>query len=100
MTENAGALDMPAVRTPHDQRYLCQGCDSLIRTDNPLPFLHCAGIPATLNQDRTAIDHNGLTRTESFLHQKQKGLCNVMSLTDSAHRETLSHTFKELLPFC
>jgi hypothetical protein len=32
-----------------------------------------AGITAVLNQDRTAIDHNGLTGAESFLHQKQIG---------------------------
>jgi hypothetical protein len=30
-----------------------------------------------LNQDRTAIDHNGLAGAEPFLHQKQIGLCNV-----------------------
>jgi hypothetical protein len=36
-------------------------------------------ITATLNQDRTAIDHNSLTGAESFLHQKQIGLGNIMS---------------------
>jgi hypothetical protein len=55
---------------------------------------------APLNQDRTAIDHNGLTCTESFLHQKQEGLGNVMSFADSSHRQTLAHVFIELLPFC
>jgi len=48
---------------------------------------------AALNQDRTAIYHNGLPGAESFLHQKQIGLRYVMSLADSANRETLSHAF-------
>jgi len=52
-----------------------------------------------LNQDRTAIDHNGLTGAEPLLHQKQIGLCNVMSFADSSHRQTLANTFKELLLF-
>jgi len=51
------------------------------------------GTTAALNQDRTAIYHNGLPSAESFLHQKQIGLRYVMSLADSAHRETLSHAF-------
>src|SRR6266478_255877 len=46
-----------------------------------------------LNQDRTAIYHNSLPSAESFLHQKQIGLRYVMSLADSADRETLSHAF-------
>jgi hypothetical protein len=48
---------------------------------------------AALNQYRTAIYHNGLPSAESFLHQKQIGLRYVMSLADSANRETLSHAF-------
>jgi predicted protein tyrosine phosphatase len=52
-----------------------------------------------LNQDRTPIDHNGLASAESFLHQKQIGLRDVMSFADSSHRQTLAHAFKELLPF-
>jgi hypothetical protein len=51
------------------------------------------GATAALNQDRTTIYHNGLARAESFLHQKQIGLRYVMSLADSANRETLSHAF-------
>jgi hypothetical protein len=51
------------------------------------------GTTAALNQYRTAINHNGLPRAESFLHQKQIGLRYVMSLADSANRETLSHAF-------
>src|SRR5438132_10174712 len=51
------------------------------------------GSAAALNQDRTAIHHNGLPSAESFLHQKQIGLRYVMSLADSANRETLSHAF-------
>ena len=42
-----------------------------------------AGITTALNQDRATIDHNGLPRAESFLHQKQIGLCNVLSFADS-----------------
>ena len=51
-----------------------------------------------LNQDRTAIHHNGLPGAVSFLHQKQIGLCNVTSFADSPHRQTLARAFKELLP--
>jgi len=51
------------------------------------------GTTAALNQDRTAIYHNGLPGAVSFLHQKQIGLRYVMSLADSANRETLSHAF-------
>ncbi len=51
------------------------------------------GTKAGLNQDPTAIYHNGLPSAESFLHQKQIGLRYVMSLADSANRETLSHAF-------
>jgi hypothetical protein len=61
--------------------------------------LFCIGRTAALNQDRPAIDHNGLTGAEAFLHQKQIGLCNVMSFADSPHRQTLAHAFIELLPF-
>lgn len=53
-----------------------------------------------LNQDRTPIDHNGLAGAESFLHQKQVALCNVVSFADSPHRQTLAHACKELFPFC
>jgi len=58
------------------------------------------GITAVLNQDRTPIDHNRLAGGESFLHQKEVGLCNVMSFADSPHRQTPADAFKELLPFC
>ena len=51
------------------------------------------GTTAALNQHCSAIYHNGLPGAESFLHQKQIGLRYVMSLADSANRETLSHTF-------
>jgi hypothetical protein len=51
------------------------------------------GTIAALNQDRTAVYHNGLSSTESFLHQEQIGLRYVMSLADSANRETLSYAF-------
>ena len=52
------------------------------------------GTTAALNQDRTAIYHNRLPGAESFLHQKQIGLRYVMSLADSANRETLSYAFE------
>jgi hypothetical protein len=51
------------------------------------------GTTAALNQNRTAINHNGLPSAESFLHQKQIGLRYVMSLADSSNRETFSHAF-------
>ena len=47
-----------------------------------------------LNQGRTAIYHNYLPGAESFLHQEQIGLRYVMSLADSANRETLAHAFE------
>jgi hypothetical protein len=53
-----------------------------------------------LNQDRSAINHNGLAGAVFLLHQKQVGLCNVMSFADSSHRQTIAYAFKELLPFC
>ena len=53
-----------------------------------------SGTTAALNQDRSAIYNNGLPSAESFLHQKQIGLRYVMSLADSAHRQTLSHAFE------
>src|SRR5271155_1522362 len=56
-------------------------------------------LPSHTCRLRTAIDHNGLTGAELLLHQKQIGLCNVMSFADSSHRQTLADTFKELLPF-
>ena len=43
-----------------------------------------------LNQDRTAIYHNGLLSAESFLHQKQIGFTASCAF-DSANRETLAH---------
>jgi hypothetical protein len=52
------------------------------------------GTTAALNQDRTAIYHNDLPGAESFLHQEQIGLRYVMSLADSANRETLAHAFE------
>jgi hypothetical protein len=56
-------------------------------------------IIATLNQDRSAIDHNRLVCGESFLHQKQVVLGNIMSFADPPHGQTLAHILKELLPF-
>jgi len=50
-------------------------------------------IVVVLYQDRTAINHNGLPSSESFLHQKQIGLRYVMSFADSANWETFSHAF-------
>src|SRR5712671_4406086 len=53
-----------------------------------------------LNQDRTAIHHHRMPGAKSFLHQKQIGLRYVMSLADSANRETLCHAFVQVLAFC
>jgi hypothetical protein len=63
------------------------------RSSSRLHPISRLGTTATLNQDRTAIYHNRLPSAESFLHQKQIGLRYVMSLADSANRETLSHAF-------
>ena len=49
---------------------------------------------SALNQDRAAIYNHHLPSAESFLHQKQIGLRYVMSLADSANRETLPHAFE------
>jgi len=43
-----------------------------------------------LVQNRSAINHDCLPSTEPFLHQKQIGLCNVMSFADPPHRQTLN----------
>jgi hypothetical protein len=76
--------------------------ERLARMDDDIKkFLHAyspnaisrLGTTAALNQDRTAVYHNGLSSTESFLHQEQIGLRYVMSLADSANRETVSHAF-------
>ena len=54
---------------------------------------------AALHKDRSTIDNDCLPRAESFLHQKQIGLCNIMSFANSPYGQTLLHAFKELLPF-
>jgi hypothetical protein len=46
-----------------------------------------------LNQDRTAIDHNGLPSRESFLHQKQICLRDLGSFAHSSNRDTVAHAF-------
>jgi len=47
-----------------------------------------------LNQDRTAINHNGLPSSESFLHQEQVGLRDIVSFADSANGETVAHALE------
>jgi hypothetical protein len=76
-------------------------------SDDIKKFLHAyspsdqpVGNYAALNQDCSAIHHNGLPGAESFLHQKQIGLRYVMSLTDSANWETLAHALIQVLAFC
>jgi hypothetical protein len=97
---NAGALIMPAVRRPYDHRI---SASVAIRSEEliiiPPLQLQRVGITATLNQNRTSIDHNGLAGAEAFLHQKQVGLREVMSFADTSYGQTLAHGFKELLPF-
>jgi hypothetical protein len=48
-------------------------------------------IVVPLNQDRTAINYNGLPSSESFLHQEQIGLRDLGSFADSVNRETVAH---------
>src|ERR1700691_4758217 len=57
-------------------------------------------IVVALNQDCAAIYHNGLPSTESFLHQKQIGLRDLMSFADSASWQTLAHALIQVLAFC
>ena len=59
-------------------------------TQNLHPFCSYPWYGAALNQDRTAINHNGLPGSESFLHQEQIGLRDFVSFADSANRETLA----------
>src|SRR5215469_16055644 len=68
---------------------------------SPLSLLFSSScwITGALNQDCPAIDNNGLAGTESFLHQKQVGLRNVMSFADSPNRQTLAHALIQVLPF-
>jgi hypothetical protein len=63
------------------------------------PSLFCIRRTAALNQDRPAIDHDGLTGAEPFLHQKQIGLSNVMSFADAPHRQAFAHAVIELFSF-
>ena len=48
-------------------------------------------IVVVLYQDRTAINDNGLPSRESFFHQEQVGLRDIVSFAHSAHRETVAH---------
>src|SRR5258706_14983790 len=55
------------------------------------PQFSVPSFPATLDQNRSTIDHKCLASSESFLHQEQIGLGYVMWLADSAHGQTLSN---------
>ena len=48
-------------------------------------------IVAVLYQDRTAINHNGQSGSESFLHQEQIGLRDVGGFADSSNTGTVAH---------
>jgi len=50
-------------------------------------------IVVVLYQDRTAINDNGLSSAESFLHQEQIGLRDFRSFTHAANGETIAHAF-------
>src|SRR5580704_227597 len=52
-----------------------------------------------LNENRTAINNDGLPSSKSFLHQEQIGLCDFVRFTHSANRETIAHTFVKVLSF-
>ena len=52
-------------------------------------------IVVVLYEDRTAINHNGLPSSESFLHQEQIGLRDLGSFADSANWETVAHALIE-----
>jgi hypothetical protein len=51
-----------------------------------------------LDQDGSAIYHDRLTGAESFLHQEQIGLRDIMGFSDSAYRQTFPNAFEELFP--
>ena len=51
-----------------------------------------------LNQDRTAIDHNGLPVLNPSCIKKQIGLGYVIGLADSAHRQAISHALIQVRP--
>ena len=48
-------------------------------------------VVVALYENRTAINHNGLPSSESFLHQEQIGLRDLGSFADSANWETVAH---------
>lgn len=56
--------------------------------------------PPHLNENRSTIDHNGLTGGESFVHQEQIDLGNVMRFADPAHRQAPPNAFVQMLSFC
>jgi hypothetical protein len=64
----------------------------IIHAYSPMPSTSRKPAEA-LNQDRTAVDHNGLPSTESFLHQEQIGLRDFRSFAHSTDWETVAHAF-------
>jgi hypothetical protein len=82
-------LGCAATRHPGANLHLCCFIWSRLRSYT----ISQSGTAPALNQHCSAIYHHRLPRAESFLHQKQIGLRYVMSLPDSANRETLSHAF-------
>jgi hypothetical protein len=61
-------------------------------TVNRPPHDYSNAVPG-LDQNGSAIQHDRLTGPESFLHQEQTGLRDVMSFSDSAYRQTFPNAF-------
>src|SRR5690242_7645308 len=85
-----------------DSWFNASNCDSYPRASRPrgdamIPALFTKGrrlklfINGASDQDRSAINHQRLTRGECFLHKEQIGLRYVMRFADSAHRQTVAH---------
>ena len=70
----------------------------LLRLPRTGHFIDCKNAEPSLDQDGSAIDHDRLTGAESFLHQEQIGLRDVMGFSDSAYRQTFPNAFVQLLP--
>src|ERR1700748_1581738 len=67
----------------------------------PLPQTSSAKlfVNGALDQNRSAINHQRLTRGECFPHKEQIGLRYVMRFADSAHRQTVAHALIQVFSF-
>src|SRR5882762_775887 len=83
-----------SARRPGDNCCSCpKFCFSSLFPDIPYIFVQS-------NEDRSAINHNRLPSSESFLHQKQIGLRDVVRFANSAHRQTVAHALIQVFLLC